>query len=50
MLDTDPPSAIAQDTAPDDGVWIVIAAYNEARTIRVLAEAALALCVRVLVA
>ena len=49
MLDTDPPSAIAQDAAPDEGVWIVIPAYNEARTIRGLAEAALALCVRVLV-
>ena len=49
MLDTDPPRAIAQDAAPDEGVWIVIPAYNEARTIRGLAEAALALCVRVLV-
>lgn len=32
-----------------DGVWIVIPAYNEARTIRALAEAALALCPRVMV-
>ena len=32
-----------------DGVWIAIPAYNEARTIRGLAEAALALCPRVLV-
>jgi glycosyltransferase involved in cell wall biosynthesis len=32
-----------------DGVWIVIPAYNEARSIRGLAEAALALCLRVLV-
>ena len=49
MLDTDPPRAIAQDAAPDEGIWIVVPAYNEARTIRGLAEAALALCVRVLV-
>jgi len=41
--------AIATDAAADDGVWIVIPAYNEARTIRALAEAALARCVRVLV-
>ena len=41
--------ASAPDAHADDGVWIVIAAYNEARTIRGLAEAALALCVRVLV-
>jgi len=39
----------AQDVAADEGVWIVIPAYNEVRTIRGLAEAALALCVRVLV-
>ena len=32
-----------------EDVWIVIPAYNEARTIRGLAEAALALCPRVLV-
>jgi len=49
MLDTDPPSASTQDAAADEGVWIVIPAYNEARTIRGLAEAALALSVRVLV-
>lgn len=41
--------ASANDPAADDGAWIVIPAYNEARTIRGLAEAALALCVRVLV-
>jgi len=41
--------ASAQDARADEGVWIVIPAYNEARTIRGLAEAALALCVRVLV-
>ena len=39
----------APDANADEGVWIVIPAYNEARTIRGLAEAALALCVRVLV-
>jgi len=39
----------AQEASTDDGVWIVIPAYNEARTIRGLAEAALALCLRVLV-
>ena len=32
-----------------DGVWIVVPAYNEARTIRAIAEAALALCPRVVV-
>lgn len=32
-----------------DAVWIVIPAYNEARTIRALAQAALALCPRVMV-
>jgi glycosyltransferase involved in cell wall biosynthesis len=32
-----------------DGVWIVIPAYNEARTIRVLALEALAQCPRVIV-
>ncbi len=32
-----------------EGVWIVIPAYNEARTIRALAESALALCARVMV-
>ena len=36
-------------TSAEDGVWIVIPAYNEARTIRELAQAALALCLRVLV-
>jgi len=41
--------ASAPDASADEGVWIVIPAYNEARTIRGLAEAALALCVRVLV-
>ena len=41
--------ASAIDPAADDGAWIVIPAYNEARTIRGLAEAALALSVRVLV-
>jgi glycosyltransferase involved in cell wall biosynthesis len=43
------PEASPREAAADDGVWIVIAAYNEARTIRGLAEAALASCVRVLV-
>ena len=38
-----------REPAADDGVWIVIPAFNEARTIRGLVEAALALCVRVLV-
>ena len=32
-----------------DGVWIVVPAYNEERTIRALVEAALALCPRVMV-
>ena len=32
-----------------DGVWIVIPAYNEARTIRVLVQDALAQCARVIV-
>jgi len=41
--------ASAEAAGADDGVWIVIPAYNEARTIRALAQAALALCVRVLV-
>ena len=45
MPDSDPPSAIGAD----EGVWIAIPAYNEARTIRGLAESALAQCVRVLV-
>jgi len=45
MPEIDPPSAIGAD----EGVWIAIPAYNEARTIRGLAEAALAQCVRVLV-
>jgi glycosyltransferase involved in cell wall biosynthesis len=54
MPDTDSSSAIdavpaAAEARLDDGVWIVIPAYNEARTIRGLAQAALALCVRVLV-
>ena len=39
----------APDAGVDEGAWIVVPAYNEARTIRGLAEAALALCVRVLV-
>jgi glycosyltransferase involved in cell wall biosynthesis len=37
------------EAGADDGVWIVIPAYNEARTIRGLAQAALTQCVRVLV-
>ena len=41
--------ASAQDASADEGVWIVIPAYDEARTIRGLVESALALCVRVLV-
>jgi len=45
MPDVDPSSAIGAD----EGVWIAIPAYNEARTIRGLAEAALAECVRVMV-
>jgi glycosyltransferase involved in cell wall biosynthesis len=60
MSDTDPPSdrrrrepfagtRSAGDASADDGVWIVIPAYNEARTIRGLAETALSLCVRVLI-
>jgi len=32
-----------------DGVWIAIPAYNEVRTIRALAQAALALCPRVMI-
>lgn len=32
-----------------DGVWIVIPAFNEARTIRALAQAALSVCPRVIV-
>ena len=39
-------------TAPTpswDGVWIAIPAYNEGRTIRALAQSALALCPRVMV-
>lgn len=39
----------AQPALSWDGVWIVIPAYNEERTIRALAEAALTLCLRVLV-
>ena len=39
----------SQDASADEGVWIVIPAYNEARTIRGLVETALALCVRVMV-
>ena len=46
MVDIEPSIC---DASVDDGVWIVIPAYNEARTIRGLAEAALALSVRVLV-
>ena len=54
MPDTDSPRRTAAlspaaGESVDDGVWIVIPAYNEARTIRGLAQAALALCVRVLV-
>jgi glycosyltransferase involved in cell wall biosynthesis len=44
---TSEPAAL-QALAPDS-VWIVIPAYNEERTIRDVAEAALALCLRVLV-
>ena len=42
-------AARTQPTLAWDGVWIVIPAYNEERTIRALAEAALSLCLRVLV-
>ena len=56
MFDSDPPSAMdaiaerrAQRALSWDGVWIVIPAYNEERTIRALAEAALSLCLRVVV-
>lgn len=42
------PAGTAQ--APSwDGVWIAIPAYNEGRTIRALAQSALALCPRVMV-
>lgn len=34
---------------PWDGVWIAIPAYNEGRTIRALAQSALALCPRVMI-
>jgi len=48
-----PPDAPARPEAPGasawDDVWIVIPAYNEARTIRALAEAASACCPRVIV-
>ena len=48
-----PPDAALPAVGPQapswEGVWIVIPAYNEARTIRGLAEAALALCPRVVV-
>jgi glycosyltransferase involved in cell wall biosynthesis len=43
------PSAPAATSQPWDGAWIAIPAYNEERTIRALAEAALALCPRVMV-
>jgi hypothetical protein len=49
MADPDPLAAAASGPPSWDGVWIVIPAYNEARTIRALAESALALCLRVLV-
>ena len=39
----------AQPTLSSDGVWIVIPAYNEERTIRAVAEAALSLGLRVIV-
>jgi glycosyltransferase involved in cell wall biosynthesis len=42
-------AGIAPPTLSWDGVWIVIPAYNEARTIRGLAQAALTICPRVLV-
>jgi len=46
-----PPLAPPAPPAPGpwDGVWIVIPAFDEARTIRPLAEAALALCPRLIV-
>ena len=44
-----PPSTRARQAPPWDGVWIAIPAYDEERTIRALAEAALALCPRVMV-
>ncbi|MBS0447472.1 MAG: glycosyltransferase family 2 protein [Proteobacteria bacterium] len=40
---------LAPSTSPWQGVWIAIPAYNEARTIRAVAQAALALCPRVLI-
>ena len=43
------PETGTQKADIDDGVWIVIPAYNEARTIRGVAEAALAVSIRVLV-
>ena len=46
MDDTD---SRTHSASVDDGIWIVVPAYNEARTIRGLAESALALGVRVLV-
>jgi glycosyltransferase involved in cell wall biosynthesis len=39
----------AQCPSPWDGTWIVIPAYNEERTIRALAQKALALCPRVMI-
>jgi len=41
--------AINLPNQPWDGVWIVIPAYNEERTIRALAQTALDLCPRVMV-
>ena len=45
------PVVIVEDEGADDwdDVWIVVPAYNEARTIRAITEAALALCPRVIV-
>jgi glycosyltransferase involved in cell wall biosynthesis len=48
-VSTPAPDALRLPTPSWDGVWIAIPAYNEERTIRVLAEAALALCPRVMV-
>ena len=44
-----PPTRPLQSPPSWDGVWIAIPAYNEERTIRALAESALALCSRVIV-
>src|SRR4051812_44513005 len=49
-MDTQTQSAAAARAAsPWNGVWIVIPAFNEARTIRGPADAALAMCPRVMV-